>query len=372
MKHHCNSHSLIKAVLAVAIIILTLSLVACTASEATPLPPSASPTVNASSAPTSTPPKSVPSPNSSLPPKTTPTPTSTTMPTATPTPVYTPPATPFNPSPAQMDLINFVLGLINKDRQVSGSGPVELSFNAAAQQHAQDMLDNKYIAHWDTDGLKPYMRYTLSGGLNYEGENSAGYSTSAPIFDIKIQLQNFEKDMMAESPPNDSHRKNILNKWNKKVSIGIAYNNHGVYLVQQFEGDYLEYYQPPAIINNILSLSGRFTQPGIVLNNIAITYDDLPQKLTGQQLTEGPYHVYGPGKTLGQIFPPAPPGSNYKTLPPNSVIGTKGSFDQSGEFSIQADISNFLTQGKGVYTIALIATSGIEVKNFTNYSIFIQ
>jgi uncharacterized protein YkwD len=129
-------------------------------------------------------------------------------------------------------MMNYVLGLVNKDRQAKGLSPVVLNFNAAAQQHAQDMLDNRYAAHWGTDGLKPYMRYTLAGGLNKEGENSDYLSTGAPKIDVKAELQAFETDMMAENPPNDSHRQNILNKWHKKVNIGVAYNNNSIALVQ--------------------------------------------------------------------------------------------------------------------------------------------
>ena len=200
--------------------------------------------------------------------------------------------------------MNYVLGLVNKDRQTAGLSPVVLNFNAAAQQHAQDMLDNHYVAHWGTDGLKPYMRYTVAGGLNYEGENSDGYTTSAPSIDVKGQIQKMENDMMAEIAPNDNHRVNILNKWHKKVNIGVAYNNNSVYLVQQFEGDYVEYFQPPTINGNVLSFSGRFNQPGMIPSYVAINYDPLPQPIPGSQLNDpnSPYHHYGLTNIIGQVF----------------------------------------------------------------------
>jgi hypothetical protein len=271
-------------------------------------------------------------------------------------------------------MMNYVLGLVNKDRQANGLNPVVLNFNAAAQQHAQDMLDNKYVAHWGTDGLKPYMRYTLAGGLNIEGENSDGYSTNAPSIIIKGQIQKMEEGMMAEVAPNDSHKQTILNKLFKKVNIGVAYSNNSVYLVQQFEGDYLEYYQPPTINGNILSMSGRFTQPGIVPFYVGINYDPLPQPLQGPQLNDpnSPYHHYGLTNIIGQVLPPPPAGSSYTNLPANSIVAASGSFDQSGRFSIQADISSLLATGKGVYTIALVAKSGSDTKPLSNYSIFIK
>jgi hypothetical protein len=200
-----------------------------------------------------------------------------------------------------------MLGLINQDRQAAGLNPVALNYNAAAQIHAQDMLDNNYLAaHWGTDGYKPYMRYTVAGGLNYEQENSAYYSSSNTL-DIKQELKKLESAMMAEVAPNDSHRVNILNKWHKKVNLGIAYNPNNtktITLVQQFEGDYVEYSKPPTLNGKILSLTGHFLQQTIKLQNIFITYDDPPKPLTTARLNQDQYHHYDFGQRVGVILPP--------------------------------------------------------------------
>jgi hypothetical protein len=227
------------------------------------------------------------------------------------------------------------------------------------------MLDNKYLAHWGTDGLKPYMRYTFEGGLNYEGENSA-YSENSQGLNTQDELRALEYMMMYDdASANWSHRDNILNQWHQKVNLGIAYSSTVVALVQQFEGDYVEYYQPPAINGNIFSVSGRFKTDGLVLNNVAVTYDPLPVPLTGAELKNGPYHSYGFGQILGQVFPPPPPGSSYTNLPANSVVAEKGKVDDA-YFQIEANISTLLAQGPGVYTLVLVATG--ENRNFSNYS----
>ncbi len=75
---------------------------------------------------------------------------------------------------------------------------------------------------------------------------------------------------------------------------------------------------------------------------------------------------------LGQVFPPPPPGGFYSNLPANSVIASSGNFDESGYFSIEADISSLLSTGEGVYTIALIAVAGGKTYNLTNYSIWVD
>lgn len=300
-------------------------------------------------------------------------PTPTSPPPPSTSPVYTATAASFTPSGTQLELFQYMLGLINKDRQDAGISPVILNYNAAAQIHAQDMLDNNYqAAHWGTDGKKPYMRYTDAGGINYEQENSCYYSCSEPI-NLKQQLKNFQSTMMAEVAPNDSHRVTMLNKWHKKVNLGIAYSVNTLTLVQQFEGDYVEYSKPPTIDGNTITLTGRFPQSGFKLNNISIAYDDLPQPISPSQLTSGmQYHHYGLGQRLGLIFPPPPAGQIYQNLPASSIVAHKGSFDYNGWFYIEADISQILSKGPGVYTVVLVALAGNEPVNMTNYSLFVK
>jgi hypothetical protein len=275
------------------------------------------------------------------------------------------------PSGAQADLFKYILQLINKDRADQQLPPVELAYNAAAQKHAQDMLDNNYLAHWGTDGLKPYMRYTNEGGFNYESENSA-YSSGSKQIDPKTEIQALEQAMVYDdAASNWTHRDNIWNKLHKKVSIGLAYNNNNLALVQQFEGDYVEFYQPPMLKGNILSLSGHFKMAGLTLNNAAITYDALPKALTGPELATGSYHAYGLGPRLGQVFPPPPPNARYNNLPEGSVVADKG-LVQDTTFWLEADISSLLAKGPGVYTVCLIAVQNNQPANFSNYSLVVK
>ena len=222
-----------------------------------------------------------------------------------------------------------MLELINSDRKAAGLNPVVLNYNAAAQWHAQDILDKNYqAAHWGTDGYKPYMRYTVAGGLNYERENSA-YASSSKAINVKDEIKQLQYEMMYnDAASNWSHKENILNKWHKKVSLGIAFNSNTIALVQQFEGEYVEFSKPPTLNGQTLALTGHFLRSDLKLNNISIAYDALPQPLTATQLTNDPqYHHYGLGDRLGMIFPPPPSGQSYSSLPVNSIVASKGNFD---------------------------------------------
>ncbi|MDP2744578.1 MAG: CAP domain-containing protein [Dehalococcoidia bacterium] len=336
-------------------------------------------------------------------------------PAASPSAIQKPPATAPTPppaTPAPSELARYALDLINIDRQAAGLTPVVLGSNTAAQKHSEDLLANSYLAHWGTDGMKPYMRYTLAGGFNYEGEN--GYRTwttrsgnKDPLYkrDPRQMLEEAQKSLMA-SP---GHRTNILTKWHKKVNIGIAYDNESLCLVQQFEGDYISFGQLPVLLNGVLSLSGE-TRVGFAVDQIQVWYDPLPHPLTLGQLDKT--YAYSLGKPAVFIRPPPPPRSYYTesvstfsrevypdpyNIPPNtpplpqsgtSILETPPSsrvtetvrwvdatqWNISGNsFAIRADLSQIVTNfGRGVYTIVIWADAGDESVDLTNYSIFIR
>lgn len=75
-----------------------------------------------------------------------------------------------------------MLALINAERRIAGLAPVVLGDNDAAQLHAEASLENCFASHWGLDGLKPYMRYSLAGGYQSNGENVSGldYCIRAP------------------------------------------------------------------------------------------------------------------------------------------------------------------------------------------------
>jgi uncharacterized protein YkwD len=63
---------------------------------------------------------------------------------------------------------------------MSNVSNITLSSVNSAQQHAENMLTNGYFSHWDTNGYKPYVRYTLAGGQGAVNENIAARFSSTP------------------------------------------------------------------------------------------------------------------------------------------------------------------------------------------------
>ncbi len=59
---------------------------------------------------------------------------------------------------------------INAARAGYGLHPVRDGGRMIAQSYAESMIDGCYSSHWDDRGLKPYMRYSLAGGVSANAE----------------------------------------------------------------------------------------------------------------------------------------------------------------------------------------------------------
>ncbi|HLB27682.1 MAG TPA: hypothetical protein VJK47_00565, partial [Dehalococcoidales bacterium] len=206
----------------------------------------------------------------------------------------------------------------------------------------------------------------------YVNENVIGTgidSGSAPsgTRELKEMLKQAQERFM-NSP---SHRANILYKWHKKVSLGIAYDGENLQLVQHFEGDYIRFREVPGISGSILSMYGKVAIGTI--ERIVLHYDPLPQPLTSEQLNASPYDSsYSLGGIIGNVLTPPPPGSYYTNLLPTDVVATTWHTQADGSFAVKANIGPVLGKGKGVYTVAVLVKMGGELVAISNYSIFIR
>lgn len=301
----------------------------------------------------------------------------------------------------------YLLELINADRASFGLSPVELGSNPAAQDHAEEMLEHSYLSHWGLNGMKPYMRYTLAGGMNYEAENISGVS-SPPQAGVRYrtispreELKETEKGWMESS----GHRASILNPWHRRVNIGIACNRITCAAVQQFEGDYIEFEEPPTLSSGMLTVAGKLLG-GFKLSSIQIWYDRPPHQLTLGQLDRTRCYSVGE-RPVAFLREPLPSGTNYlpdlapftwnecsspydvspdtprRSLAMPTIIRPGSSKapwvtaqswqDVNGRFRVQADLSGIVGDHRpGVYTVLVWGELDGEDVALTRYSIFLE
>ncbi len=358
-------------------------------------------------------------------PASTPTPTNTPLPMATPTSTPLPTATPTNtptpiptavvrPSERHIELKRYMLELINEERARAGVDPVVLGDNIAAQLHAESSLANCFSGHW---GVKPYMRYSLAGGYQSNGENALGFDYCVPASGRFATLGSMEqeiRDGMDLWMGSSGHRRSILDPWYKKVNIGLAWDRYNFSAIQHFEGDYVEYDQFPTIENGILTISGTVKNGASFADAFSpqIYYDAPPHTLTRGQLSYtycydtglqvaalrrplssnwyypvheftdtyrkclDPYEVPAdapaprpPSSPFPPVAPPQPPPSlSVITVP--YITASAWRVDSKG-FSFRADLSDLLSKhGAGVYSIMIWGEVSGRSLVISQYSIF--
>jgi uncharacterized protein YkwD len=304
-------------------------------------------------------------------------------------------------------LANFTLGLINEYRAAAGLSPVALSGVPSGQQHADSMAYYRYFSHWDNQGYKPYMRYTLLGGTGSVDENLAlNYcSTSSPdmsrpvpapcsIATIENAINASEWGMMNNDTTccNNGHRENMLGALHNRVSLGVAYNSTTVYLVEDFEDSYFAS-RSLQFSAGVVTFNGSMpsAEPGWMKTTngaeITVYYDPTPSNITLSALALSPscnqfselnepascqyQGAYNPGTEISTVFAPCPAqyvcsagsAGNYTY----AQTWVRGSSDFSIVFSITGLES---AHGNGVYTFYLWP-EGRAPEPITSLSVFV-
>ena len=211
------------------------------------------------------------------------------------------------------------------------------------------------------------MRYTLAGGTGAVDENIAWTYNSLSV-DVKAALKSMEHEMMYnDANSNWGHRYNILTPLHNEIAIGVAADNNNVYLVEDFENNYVQWNTLTAN-GSMLNMDGSFTQTNFTIQQVEIWYDN-PSNLTVQQLSNAPYNgAYDQGTFAGMVLPEGWQSDEGITI-------TANTWNQNGQnFQINFDLTNaFNLYGKGVYTLSLqtnIASTNTQDNSFTTYSLW--
>ena len=279
------------------------------------------------------------------------------------------------PYPADYDrMATFALGLINKDRADFNLSSVQQTSLNVAQQHADSMLRYGYFSHWDTQGYKPYIRYSLLGGRGAVAENIAyasvrpGHYSSAS--DVEPVLRMLESSMMYNDSVccNDGHRENILNPLHTRVSIGIAYNYTTVFFAEDFENYYFDL-AFSVDQSYAVSIGGSPVGGGSSPTEVLVTFDATPAAESPYELNTGPSE-YDPGTVIGGVLPPC-------TLQCSRFIHGVTEYATAWTFTptqaaLVFSLSKFVeAKGAGVYTIYILEGNDTGTA-LTSISVFVK
>lgn len=246
-----------------------------------------------------------------------------------------------------------MLNRINADRDRNGLLNVELDAlaSSAADEHCREMLENGYLSHWSMDGLKPYMRYSMAGGLDAVAENLVAHNQRAIPSDeasLLVLFDRFEDGFMGERPPDDGHRRNILAPEHTHVGIGFAIGDSAIYLAQEFVNRYVKLSPFPmaSSLANSYEVKGELLLPETRLYGISIYYEPIPRRMSQAELNATRNYDLPDDPLV--LRPQAPPGYSYEN-------GEVGEVEITG-LSFRAPMS-FYKKKPGVYTVGVWVTA---------------
>lgn len=282
----------------------------------------------------------------------------------------------------QEELVAHALAAINSDRKKFGLEPVKLDGdNQAAQLHAEDVFKTKQISHWMTSGEKPYMTYTRLGGEGSVHQNVAIAGFGPDQYDRCVStvilcehidpistIDELQKEMMYNDKEccGNGHRDNILDKNHTHVSIGIAYDQYYLAMVQNFEADYG---LSTDVEGTTVSITGPMP-PGAKFDNVVVYYDELPSKQVYEANKEK--LSYDSGTLAATVFEPLPRGLRYQQPGDYVVIEAGRWHSDSGGLDVSFDLAPVMKKD-GVYTVyAMLEDSDGNQFSATSHSIFVK
>jgi uncharacterized protein YkwD len=128
------------------------------------------------------------------------------------------------PSEPAADVQVAVFKQINADRGAEGLSPVAWDPAAArvATLFCQAQVREGTSGHFLLNGLPPYARTAFAGIFGVQAENAVTWTTTGEEFEdspVELALAG-HASMMAEVPPNDGHRRTILDPDATHVGVG--------------------------------------------------------------------------------------------------------------------------------------------------------
>jgi uncharacterized protein YkwD len=131
-----------------------------------------------------------------------------------------------------------VFDRINRDRVAAGIPPVRWDEGASrvAETYCVSQIRERTSGHFLTNGIPPYARTSFAGVFGMQYENSVTWRTTASSFDespIELALES-HAGMLAEQPPNDGHRRTILDPAATHVGVGYAVVGGSFRMAQEF------------------------------------------------------------------------------------------------------------------------------------------
>ncbi len=246
-----------------------------------------------------------------------------------------------------------LLRRLNADRAASGAPPLAYDLLAAkvGDDFCLDAVRGGFVGHWDPAGRPPYLRWALAGGVDFHAENVGSVSRkgwNVAEGEIAALLLDLHERMMAERPPDDGHRRALLDPAWTHVGIGVASAGGELRMSEEFVRRVAEWVEIPSrtLPSGTDAVVRAQLPQGWSIGSLTVVFDPPPAPLSAGEIDRrGGYGFPGPFVTLR---PALPPRLHY----------TDGS---AGDFSVvdgRVEARIPLSKGPGSYYVLLYAEPG--------------
>lgn len=174
---------------------------------------------------------------------------------------------------------------INEVRTGYGLSPLasDVTASRVAQRLSSRQVYDGTYGHFASDGLAPYHRYSFAGGNDGLQENTASWSADKTYSDSEIEsLVTRSLDaMLTETPPEDGHRRTLLDPWATHLGVGIAWRAGEVRITQDFLRRYVKWEKSPpreVSLHERVVLKGS-SRSGWTIAAISLHHEDFPKRL---------------------------------------------------------------------------------------------
>lgn len=188
------------------------------------------------------------------------------------------------------------LRAINESRRQAGLPPLQLDLLASrvGNKHCVDMVSRGFMGHWSSNGEKPYHRYSFAGGRDHVSENVFSSWDTRGFPDIEQAMLKGHQEFMAERPPNDGHRRNILEPYHTHVGLGVALKGGQFRYCQEFIDRYvqLEPLETRVQADSTVVFKGKTLSDRYGPYAMLVYYEPMPQPLSNPKRQPGAYGDY--------------------------------------------------------------------------------
>ncbi len=223
--------------------------------------------------------------------------------------------------------------------------------------------------HFTIDGFSPYMRYSFEGIHDTVLENAASWSARdpVPVNLISELAQRSHTEMIAEIPPDDGHRRAILDPYATHVGIGVSWGGREVRVIEALLRRYLEWELVRQRLQegDSFRYEARLLDPMLYVDSVTIHWEPIPYRLTRERAnTIDGYSLPGEWLRLERERRASPLDAALRHHPRHtlSVDGDRISFELTP------------AKGRGIYTVVVWLRSSAHGSPFaaTNLSVVVE